>query len=107
MPKVHPSVVELIPGALDVSDVQQKAESLAGTISSAAAAQLQSRGFTADSISMEGEPKSTIVDYAKEWGADLIVVGSSDRPRIETFFVGSVSQSVVKHSHCSVLIVKA
>ena len=48
-----------------------------------------------------------IADYAKEWGADLIVVGSCDKSRLETLFVGSVSQSVVTHASCSVLVAKA
>jgi nucleotide-binding universal stress UspA family protein len=71
-----------------------------------AVAQLQSRGFHADGASPEGDPKSMIAAYAKEWGADLIVVGSCDKSRLETFFVGSVSRSVVAHAPCSVLVAK-
>jgi nucleotide-binding universal stress UspA family protein len=65
------------------------------------------RGFAADGASPEGDPKSMIAHYAKEWEADLIVVGSCDKSRLETFFVGSVSQSVVAHAPCSVLVAKA
>jgi nucleotide-binding universal stress UspA family protein len=57
-------------------------------------------------VSLEGDPKTKIIDFAKEWGAELVVVGSCDLPAVERFFVGSVSQGVVKHSPCSVLVEK-
>lgn len=103
---VHPPMTQLLEGARDVSDVQQAADNAAANTVARAVAQLQSRGFRADGASPEGDPKSMIADYAKEWGADLIVVGSCDKSRLETFFVGSVSESVVKHAPCSVLVAK-
>jgi len=103
---VHPPVVQLLERARDVSDVQHAADNVAANTVASAVAQLQSRGFHADGASPEGDPKSMIADYAKEWGADLIVVGSCDKSRLETFFVGSVSQSVVTHASCSVLVAK-
>jgi nucleotide-binding universal stress UspA family protein len=104
--KVHPSVAELIPGGLNTSDVQQMSDARAGTIAASSAARLQDRGLNADSVSLEGDPKSLIPEHAKDWGADLIIVGSSDRPAIEKFLLGSVSQAVVTHARCSVLVVK-
>ena len=103
---VHPPVLQLLEGARDVSDVQHMADNAAANTVASAVAQLQSRGFDADGVSPEGDPKSMIADYAKEWGADLIVVGSCDKSRLEEFFVGSVSQSVVTHASCSVLVAK-
>jgi nucleotide-binding universal stress UspA family protein len=101
-----PAMVELLPGALDVSDVQRRTDVVAGTISSNAASQLRGYGFTADGVSMEGDPKDMIVEHANKWQADLVVVGSGDRSRLEKFFLGSVSQSVVTHAPCSVLVIK-
>ncbi|HJZ99910.1 MAG TPA: universal stress protein, partial [Candidatus Solibacter sp.] len=60
----------------------------------------------ADSVSQEGDPESVIVEYAKNWGADLIVVGECHRSAVERFLAGSVSHSVVKHAPCSVLVIK-
>ena len=105
--QVHPSVAELIPGGRDVADVQQAADTRAGTIAASSAAKLQDRGLNADSISREGDPKTLILEEAKDWGADLIVVGSSDRSSIAKLMLGSVSQSVVTHAHCSVLVVRS
>lgn len=54
-----------------------------------------------------GEPGPSIVDAADSEGADLIIVGSRGRSRVERFVLGSVSDHVVRHARCPVLIVRA
>lgn len=54
-----------------------------------------------------GSPDSKIVENAEEIGADIIVVGSHGYNRWERLLLGSVSDSVVRHSHCSVLVVRS
>jgi len=103
---VHPPVLQLLDGARDVSDVQHSADNVAANTVAHAVAQLQSQGVDADGVSPKGDPKNMIVEHAKEWRADLIVVGSCDKSRLEKFFVGSVSQSVVSSAPCSVLVAK-
>lgn len=51
-------------------------------------------------------PKSAIVDEAKEWGADLIVVGSHGYGFWERMLLGSVSDAVIHHAPCSVLVIR-
>lgn len=46
-----------------------------------------------------------VLGEADDWGADLIVVGSHD-PTFATYLVGSNAANVVRHAHCSVLIVR-
>lgn len=53
-----------------------------------------------------GSPDSRIVEKAEEMKADLIIVGSHGYNRWERLLLGSVSDSVVHHAHCSVLIVR-
>ncbi len=101
-----PPMVELVPAAADVTDIQRNADTAANATAAAAAAELKGRGFNADGIGKEGDPRDIIIDHAKEWGADLIVVGSCEKSRIEKFLLGSVSESVIKHAPCSMLIVK-
>ena len=55
---------------------------------------------------LEGSPKALIVDEAKHWGADLIVVGSHGRGAVGRFFLGSVSLAVAANAHCSVEIAR-
>ena len=53
-----------------------------------------------------GSPDSRIVETAEEIAADLVVVGSHGYSRWERLLLGSVSDSVVHHSPCSVLVVR-
>ena len=55
---------------------------------------------------LTGRPKETILDEAQQWGADLIVVGSHGRRGITRLFMGSVSEAVARHAHCSVDVIR-
>lgn len=54
-----------------------------------------------------GRPARRILDEAKGWGADLIVVGSRDRRGLRRFLSGSISEAVAGRAHCSVKVVRA
>lgn len=54
-----------------------------------------------------GSPESRIVEVAEDSAADLIVVGSHGYNRWERLLLGSVSDSVVHHAPCSVLVVRS
>lgn len=47
-----------------------------------------------------------IISEAKEWGADLIIVGTHGRKGVSRFLLGSVAESVAAHAPCSVTVVK-
>jgi len=51
-------------------------------------------------------PESRIVETAEKFGSDLIIVGSHGYNRWERLLLGSVSDSVVHHAPCSVLVVR-
>lgn len=55
---------------------------------------------------LEGHPASMIVDEAKRWGADLVVVGSHGYGAVRRLLLGSVSHTVALHAPCSVEIVR-
>ena len=80
-------MLHLIEGARDVSAVQHTVDNVAADTVAGAVAQLVSLRFDADGVSREGDPASAIADFAREWGADPVVVGSCDKSRLETFFV--------------------
>ena len=54
----------------------------------------------------EGRDDEEIVILAQEIGAGLIVLGSRGHGRIRRALMGSVSDSVVRHAHCPVTIVR-
>ncbi|MBV6625757.1 MAG: universal stress protein [Rivularia sp. (in: Bacteria)] len=53
-----------------------------------------------------GEPSRMICDIARNWEADLIVIGRRGRRGISELLMGSVSNYVLHHAHCSVFIVQ-
>ena len=64
-------------------------------------------GTVAEAHLREELPAEQIVAIAKELGAYLIVVGSQHRGRIRRALAGSVSDWVVRHARCPVLVVGA
>jgi nucleotide-binding universal stress UspA family protein len=76
------------------------------TIAAEAAAILRATGFTADSAVRAGSPASEIVAFAKEWNAELVIMGSHGRTGLARLLLGSVARSVLHHASCSVLVVR-
>ncbi len=66
------------------------------------AARLQS--VTVEWEVIVGHVREAILEHAQEWKAELIVVGSHGKRGLAV--MGSVSQSVVQHAHCPVLVAK-
>jgi nucleotide-binding universal stress UspA family protein len=55
---------------------------------------------------VKGSPERELIDVATEWRADLIVVGSHGRGFWGRLTLGSVTDAVVHHAPCSVLVVR-
>jgi nucleotide-binding universal stress UspA family protein len=53
-----------------------------------------------------GRADEEIVELAQSIDAGLIVIGSRGQGRLRRALVGSVSESVVRHAHCPVTIVR-
>ncbi len=64
-----------------------------------------SKNFPVTTEILRGSPAQQIVERAIEWGADLIVVGSHGRG-FWGRLLGSVSNGVVHHAPCSVMVVR-
>lgn len=64
-------------------------------------------GIEAEFDYVVGEPGRQICAFAKEWEADLIVVGRRGRVGLSELILGSVSNYVVHHAHCSVMIIQS
>ncbi|MCQ4342611.1 MAG: universal stress protein [Sulfolobaceae archaeon] len=55
---------------------------------------------------LEGDPATSIIEYASKNGADLIVIGSRGLSTFKRLILGSVSSKVVQESRVPVLVVK-
>jgi nucleotide-binding universal stress UspA family protein len=53
-----------------------------------------------------GKVDHAVVTLAEEIGAGLIVLGSRGHGGIRRALMGSVSDAVVRHAHCPVLVVR-
>jgi len=91
-------------GSLD--GVAQEMKRQHEELTARAADSLRENGLIAESVVREGDPRSVIVDEARDWPADLIVIGSHGYSGIKRWLLGSVAQSVVSHAPCSVEVVR-
>src|SRR5829696_10429269 len=88
-------------------DLQRTSEQRARELLDAEVERLRSFGETlAQAHLAEGGAPQEIVRLAEEIGAGLIVIGSRGRGGIRRALMGSVSDSVVRHAHCPVLVVR-
>lgn len=58
-----------------------------------------------EKITMEGDAKKCIVQYAEDHPIDLIILGKTGKGAVERMLLGSTSNYVLKHATCSVLVV--
>jgi nucleotide-binding universal stress UspA family protein len=90
----------------DVASHLKSGRAAAEALVASAEQQLQTARFSTARVIREGDPRSGILDYAAEWNSDWIVMGSHGRQGLDRFFIGSVSETVARHAHCSVQIVR-
>ena len=64
-------------------------------------------GKVAGTYLREGDPDVEIVAMGEEIGAGLIVMGSRGRGGVRRALMGSVSDAVVRHAHCPVLVIRS
>ncbi|MGB7415485.1 MAG: universal stress protein [Thermosynechococcaceae cyanobacterium] len=68
--------------------------------------QAMMEGVSAEYTQTSGSPGRTICDLAANWGADLILIGCRGRSGLGQLLLGSVSNYVMHHAPCSVLVAK-
>jgi len=67
---------------------------------------LEREQLRVDTKVREGDARTEIVEEAKQWPADLIVMGSHGYTGLKRWLLGSVAQSVLSHAPCSVEVVR-
>jgi nucleotide-binding universal stress UspA family protein len=98
-----PEIVAMID---EVDELRQSAEARFKEIGEAAVQFAQSKGMKIRSVVVRGHPADAIVRYAESEGISLIVLGQHGHSRIARFFLGSTTDRVSEHCHCTVMIVK-
>ena len=87
--KLEPSVIRRLHDTLDSAVVQ-----------------LDRPGRRVERIILRGRAGSAIVQEARDFGADLVVLGNRGHGTISTMLLGSVSAEVVDHAPCPVLVAR-
>jgi nucleotide-binding universal stress UspA family protein len=85
---------------------RQELTTRAGQLTAGVAETLLAGGLKVETAIRDGEPRSVIVDEARDWPADLIVIGSHGYTGLKRWLLGSVAQAVVAHAPCSVEVVR-
>jgi nucleotide-binding universal stress UspA family protein len=63
-------------------------------------------GKVAETHFRSGDPDKEILRTAESLGVGLIVIGSRGLGAVSRMLIGSVSDSIVRHAHCPVLVVR-
>ena len=71
-----------------------------------ASAKLMESRIAFKSVTLTGDPSTTICQQAETDGHDLIVMGCRGVGLMSEILLGSVSHGVIKHANCPVLIIK-
>ena len=98
-------------GPPEIADIppprQEELDEEARSLLDAQAKRIEADGSTVAQAHLRvGRPDEQIVALAEEIGAGLIVMGSRGLGGLRRLLIGSVSDSVVRHAHCPVLIVR-
>jgi len=86
------------------SKAEKKAKELLSNVSSIASK--ENVKFEAQVIDASSSVSGSIIDYAENNNIDLILVGSRGLGGFKRMLVGSVSQEIVSHAHCSVIVLR-
>jgi nucleotide-binding universal stress UspA family protein len=88
-----------------LGEIREKAEKTLGQ----AVEQVEEAGGTVAQAHLRlGDPDDEILRFCDEQGGfGLIVMGSRGLTRIKRVVMGSVSESIVRHAHCPVLVARS
>ena len=90
----------------DLNSPRQLAREYANQMTDLIQGQLDKSHIEGQIVAIDGQPAQSLADLAEEEQADAIFVGNSGKSGFQKFFVGSVSEKLVKHSPCTVMVVK-
>ena len=106
-PPVYPEGPDLQGEALEEEAEEPISEQQAREVLEEAVGKVRSAGGTVvEAYLIGGRVAPEIVALAEEIGAGLIVLGSRGQGGIRRALMGSVSDAVVRHAHCPVLVVR-
>jgi len=95
---------------LDTGDLLDAMRETGNKIVAKAQAQARRHGLTPEAVMLEsfgGRAADFIVQQAKKWGADLIVLGTHGRRGVKRLVMGSDAEQVIRTAPVPVLLVRS
>lgn len=92
--------------AEDLASAGETAQSMGEDLVRNVAASLRDGAYEVSPECLQGDPAFAILDAATRHDAQMIVLGARGLKAVKRFLLGSVSQKVLVHAACSVLIVR-
>ena len=106
-PAMLPSNVMEMWSAVDITPLMEQAEKMQEAIEKHTQEVLAQEGITdLECVREVGHPVDMIINVAGREAVDLIVMGSRGLGGLQSFLLGSVSERVLHHAHCPILIVR-
>jgi nucleotide-binding universal stress UspA family protein len=68
-------------------------------------AKAHSQGLDVEVVVTPANAIAMVLEHARTWNADLVVMAASGRSRVARFFVGSTADRVIRQADCPVLVV--
>jgi nucleotide-binding universal stress UspA family protein len=95
------------PASIDeVEEAQADAEGIFDEIVATARALARSHGVAFEAHVIAGHPVPSIVDFVKNRGYDLLIVGFMGHTALYNRLIGSTTDRLVEHAPCRVMVVK-
>jgi nucleotide-binding universal stress UspA family protein len=92
--------------SMEVSKLADAARQAGNRVLSDGKDRAKSEGVEAETILAEGHAVQEIIRTSKEGGFDLIVIGARGVSHLREILLGSVSDAIMHHVTCPVLVVK-
>jgi nucleotide-binding universal stress UspA family protein len=105
-PSVAPTEILLTAMAPALERVLEERRAVLEGLLSRLEAEFRGRAASVQSSVVVGQPAAAIVESGAEAAADLVVVGARGAGALARLVLGSVSDRVVRHAGCPVLVVK-
>lgn len=101
---VYPRVSDLL-GTNEYDTIVQHRIAAGDAIIEEAGTSLDQAGISYHTELLEGPMAEAIINVAETRGADLIIIGARGKSSLEGLLLGSVSQKVIHHAECPVLVI--
>lgn len=99
------AVAERLAAALEPEPLGRRRRHAASSVLHHVAQLAEQSGVPIDTRLLDGSPAAIVLDQARSWPADLIVVGRSDRHETGEPYVGSQTRHILEFADRPVLVV--